>query len=103
MLGPDAAVAVTDMNLPILVAHLLNQPGGDRAQAARLLDVVLAITAPAPGQRSPNDWRIARVKVFAERGQTDAALNELEGAIKQGWRTPWLFDDAVRLNLAQRR
>ena len=97
MLGPDAAVAVTDMNLPIMVAHLLNQPGGDKAQAARLLDGVLAITAPAPGQRSPNDWRIARVKVFAERGQTEAALNELDGAIRQGWRTPWLFDDSVWL------
>lgn len=94
LLGPDAAVAVTDINLPILVAHILNQHG-DRAQAARLLDLVLAATAPAAGQRSPNDWRIARAKVFAERGQTDAALDELDGAIRQGWRTPWLFDDSV--------
>ena len=97
VLGPDASVTMTDINLPLLVAHLLNRPGGDKAQAARLMDRVLAATAPAPGQRSPNDWRIARVKVFAERGQTDAALDELEGAIRQGWRTPWLFDDSVWL------
>ncbi len=94
-LGPDASVTMTDINMPLMVAHLLNQPGGDKAQANRLMDLVLAATAPAPGQRSPNDWRIARTKVFAERGQTKAALDELEGAIKQGWRTPWLFDDST--------
>ncbi len=94
LLTPDAAVAVTDMNLPILVAYILNKRG-DTVQAGRLLDGVLAATAPVAGQRTPNDWRIARAKVFAERGQTAQAMAEIEAAVAGGWRTPFLFDDSV--------
>ena len=96
LLTPDAAVAVTDMNLPILVAHVLNRRG-DTAQAARLLERVLAATAPVAGQRTPNDWRIVRAKVFAERGQTAETLKELDAAVAGGWRTPFLFDDSLQI------
>jgi len=42
-----------------------------------------------------NDWRIARAKVFGERGQNPQALAEIEAAVNAGWRTPFLLNDSV--------
>lgn len=97
LLGPDAQVAVTDINMPILLAHVLKR-AGETAQAERLLDSVLAVTAPTAGARTPNDQRIARAKVFAERGQKDAAIAEVQGAYDAGWRAGYLADDALWLD-----
>jgi tetratricopeptide (TPR) repeat protein len=91
---PDATVSLLDLDMPILLAHLLRRQGAT-AQADRLLDQVLLATAPAPGRRTMNDWRIARAKVFAERGQNPQALAEIEAAVNAGWRTPFLFIDSV--------
>lgn len=94
LLAPDATVAVTDLNLPLMVAHVLKETG-DAAQAERLMAAALAATQTKPGERPPNDWHIVRAKVFAERGQNAEALGELEAAVRAGWRTPFLFDDSV--------
>ncbi len=96
LLTPEPGVAVTDINMPILAARVLRQTG-DTAQAGRLLDRVLAVTAPVEGVRTPNDWRLARAKAFAERGQVDAAIAELTAAANAGWRTAYGFDDSMWL------
>jgi tetratricopeptide (TPR) repeat protein len=91
LVSPDAQVSVLELDLDLAAAHLLRLEG-DEAQASRLLERTLAATTPQAGQRSPNDWRLARVRVYAERGETAQALAELEGAVKAGWRTPFLAD-----------
>jgi TolB-like protein/Tfp pilus assembly protein PilF len=97
LLTPEPGVAVTDIDMPILVAHVLRRTG-DNAQASRLLDRVLAVTAPVNGARTPNDWRIARAKAFGERGQVDASVEEVRAAAKAGWRAGYGFNDSLWLD-----
>ncbi len=47
------------------------------------------------GARTPGEWRIVRAKAFAERGQNDQALAEVQAAVEGGWRAPFLADDSV--------
>lgn len=94
---PEPSVTALDLGVPLLAAHAMNRTG-DTAQAKRLMDEVLTLTQPVEGQRLLNDWRIARAKVFAERGQNDAAMAELEAAYQAGWRGGFLFDDNVWLD-----
>lgn len=94
---PEPSITTLDLTMPVVAAHVLARTG-DRAQAARLLDRVLAVTEPTPGRRAPNDWRLARAKVFAERGRNDLALNELESAYRDGWRGLFLNDESVWLD-----
>ena len=97
LLTPQASISVDDMDVPLGVAHVLRRKG-DTAQADRLLDGILAATAPAPGQRSPNAWRILRARAFAERGQTAQSLAEVEGAFAAGWRTGLGFESSAWLD-----
>nr|MEA2799768.1 hypothetical protein [Phenylobacterium sp.] len=97
LLTPEPGVAVTDIDMPILLAHVLRE-AGDKAQASRLLDRVLAVTAPVDGARTPNDWRIARAKAFGERGQVDASVEEVRAAVKAGWRAGYGFNDSLWLD-----
>jgi TolB-like protein/Tfp pilus assembly protein PilF len=87
-------ISTMDLNAPILVAHVMRRVG-QSGQGGKLLDEVLAATTPVKGGRMPNDWRLARAKVFAERGQSDLAIAELQAAYDAGWRTGLLFDDNV--------
>ena len=90
----EPVISAMDLNAPILIAHVMRRAGQD-AQGQKLLDKVLAATTPVKGGRMPNDWRLARAKVFAERGQGDLAIAELRAAYDAGWRTGLLFDDNV--------
>ena len=94
LLSPDAQVSATDLQMASMVAHVLRRQG-DPAQANLLLDRVVAATAPVEGARTPNEWRLARAKAFAERGQADAAVGELQAAADAGWRTAFLPEDYV--------
>ena len=85
------------MDVPLGVAHVLRRKG-DKAQADRLLDGILAATAPVPGQRTPNAWRILRARTFAERGQTAQSLAEVKGAVNAGWRTALGFESSTWLD-----
>lgn len=96
LFSPEPSVNMLDLDAPILAAHALDQTG-DRAQAARLLDAVLAVTAPAAGRRLPNDAHVARAKTFAERGRNAEAMAELESAYRDGWRAGYLSNDNVWL------
>jgi hypothetical protein len=88
------SVAVTDLGTPLAAAHLMRATGAT-AQGDLLLARIMAVTAPIADLRSPNDWRVARLRVFAERGQTAEGLAELEGLVRAGWRSPYLFDDST--------
>jgi len=91
LLSGDPGVSVLDLGMPVAVSHILRATG-ETGQADRLMDKILAATAPVAGQRTVNDWRMARTRVFAERGQVEASLAELEAAEKAGWRTPFTLD-----------
>jgi tetratricopeptide (TPR) repeat protein len=94
LLSPDVQVSPSDLQTAIMAANLLRRQG-DSAQANLLLDRVLATTAPVAGARTPNEWRLARAKAFAVRGQVDAAIAELQTAVNAGWRTAFLAEDYV--------
>jgi hypothetical protein len=85
------------MDMPLGVAHVLRRKG-QTAQADRLLDGIMKITEPVPGQRQPNAWRMLRARIYGERGQTEKAIAEVEAAYAGGWRTGLLFEDAVWLD-----
>lgn len=95
--SPEPAVTGLDLAMPTVAAHALNRLG-DRAQAKRLLDEVLKVTAPTPGQRPPNDWLVARAKVFAEKGMRNEAVAALESAYQNGWRGVFLWDESLWLD-----
>ena len=95
--SPEPAVTGLDLAMPTVAAHALNRTG-DRAQAKRLLDEVLKVTAPTPGQRPPNDWLVARAKVFAEKGMRAEAIAALESAYQNGWRGIFLWDESLWLD-----
>lgn len=95
--SPEPAVTGLDLAMPTVAAHALNRTG-DRAQAKRLLDEVLKVTAPTPGQRPPSDWLVARAKVFAEKGMRAEAIAALESAYQNGWRGIFLWDESLWLD-----
>lgn len=97
LFSPEPAVSALDLAMPAVAAHALDRLG-DRAQAKRLLDGVLAVTTPTPGRRPPNDWLVARAKVFAERGLRAEAVAALEGAYQNGWRGVFLWDESLWLD-----
>jgi TolB-like protein/tetratricopeptide (TPR) repeat protein len=94
---PQASISADDMDMPLGVAHVLRRKG-QTAQADRLLDGIMKITEPVPGQRQPNAWRMLRARIYGERGQTEKAIAEVEAAYAGGWRTGLLFEDAVWLD-----
>ena len=96
LLSPEPGVAVTDMDMPILAAYVLDRQG-DTAQGARILHRLLAVTAPTPGVRMLNDWRISRAKAFAELGQVDQSVAEVQAAVNAGWRAPYGANDSLWL------
>ncbi|MBP7701191.1 MAG: tetratricopeptide repeat protein [Phenylobacterium sp.] len=95
--SPEPAVTALDLAMPTVAAHALNRTG-DRAQAKRLLDEVLKVTAPTPGRRPPNDWLVGRAKVFAEKGLRAEAVAALESAYQNGWRGVFLWDESLWLD-----
>ena len=94
---PQASISADDMDMPLGVAHVLRR-NGQTAQGDRLLDGILKVTEPVPGQRQPNAWRMLRARIYGERGQTEQAIAEVEAAYAGGWRTGLLFEDAVWLD-----
>jgi hypothetical protein len=107
LLSPEPEVTATGFGTALMAAHLLSQ-AGDRPQGRRLAEAVLRATAnPETGYLS-SDARIARVKAFAELGENEKALAELDAAVEAGWRTPfdaetyvWLDQDPQTSNLQQ--
>jgi tetratricopeptide (TPR) repeat protein len=91
LLSGEPTVSVLDLGMPVAVEHVL-RAAGHTVQADKLANAILAATAPRPGIRTVHDWRMARARVFADRGQAEAALAELEAAEKAGWRTPFTLD-----------
>jgi tetratricopeptide (TPR) repeat protein len=97
LLLPEPTVGLTDLDEPIYAAHAL-MVAGDRAQARRILERTLAVTAAKPGARQPPDRRIARVRAYAGLGQTDQAIAELTEAEAAGWRSLFALNDFVWLD-----
>jgi TolB-like protein/Tfp pilus assembly protein PilF len=95
LLGPDPQMG-SDFDVPLNVAHALNGVGL-RDQARRVLDRVLAATAPAPGRKASPVRRMRRAQAYAELGDRAKALAELRQAVKEGYR--WTYDqqDFVRI------
>ncbi|MDP3660105.1 tetratricopeptide repeat protein [Phenylobacterium sp.] len=91
---PEPGIAVTDLSMPLFGAHLLNKVG-ERAQARRIAENVLANTRPSADGYLRGQLRLMRLKAFAEIGETDKALNELELAVKAGWRMPFDTEDYI--------
>jgi tetratricopeptide (TPR) repeat protein len=107
LLSPEPEVAASGLATALMAAHLLSQ-AGDRPQGRRIAEAVLRATANPENGYLSGDARIARVKAFAELGDTDKALAELAAAVKVGWRTPfdaesyvWLDQDPQTRNLQQ--
>jgi TolB-like protein/Flp pilus assembly protein TadD len=94
---PEPPVSVSDLEVPLYAAHVLNQEG-DRAQARRILNQILAVTSAKPGQHIPLDWRIERARSYAELGDRDRAMAEFSAAQAEGWRTVFFYQDWVWLD-----
>jgi len=94
---PEPVISPNDLETPLYAAHVLLAEG-DRAQARRILDRILAVTAARPGQYVPNHWRLARARSYAELGDVDHAMAELTAAKAAGWRTVFNFEDWVWLD-----
>jgi len=94
---PEPTVGLTDLDEPIYAAYALGAEG-DRAQARRILERTLAITAPRPGVRQPTERRIARARAYAGLGDVDHAMAELEQAEQAGWRSLFTLTDFVWLD-----
>ena len=92
---PDASQATAEQALG--VALLLDRRG-DRAKAHRIVDALLATTAPKPGRRVTHDTRLARVKAFALRGDRTRALAELRLAIDAGYRAQFDPEYFIRID-----
>lgn len=71
---------------------------GDKGQARRILQAVLAATQPKPGMRQPNGRRIARVKAYALLGDREHALAELRAAVDSGYRELYDLNLFIRLD-----
>lgn len=89
LMVPQPTISVSELDTPLIAAHAI-KAAGDRAQARRLCERVLALTERPAGVWTPMEWRIARVRAFAELGENPKAVAELNGAYAAGWRT--LFD-----------
>ncbi|HEX5264711.1 MAG TPA: tetratricopeptide repeat protein [Phenylobacterium sp.] len=94
---PEPPVSIGDLEVPLYAGHVLNVEG-DRAQARRILNQLLAVTTVKPGQHMPLDWRIERARAYAELGDGDRAMAELSAAKAEGWRTVFFFEDWVWLD-----
>ncbi|HPU16736.1 MAG TPA: tetratricopeptide repeat protein, partial [Polymorphobacter sp.] len=70
--------------------------GGDKAQARRILKLVLAQPVP----KGPVDAALvnARVNAFVGLGDHAGAIAELENAYARGYRTPYDFDMFTRID-----
>jgi TolB-like protein/Tfp pilus assembly protein PilF len=94
---PEPQVAATDLDLPVYAAYAIGA-AGDPAQARRILEKLLSVTAPRPGQRQMADFRVARARAYAGLGQVDQAIAELSQAEAQGWRDLFNLSDYVWLD-----
>ena len=81
----------------VYAAYVVDQLG-DHGQSRRVIDQVLAVTAPKPGVVQPTSLRIDRVQAYAVIGDKEHALQELRAAIDAGYRTLWDIDAFVRLD-----
>jgi tetratricopeptide (TPR) repeat protein len=97
MFLPEPKVGLTDLDEPIYAAHAIAAEG-DKAQARRILERVLAITAPKPGRRQPPERRVARARAYVALGQLDAAMAELTQAQADGWRSLFTLSDYIWLD-----
>lgn len=97
LMSPDPAVAITDLSTPIDLAYLL-AGAGDRAQARRILERVIAVTDRPAGAYMNHETRINRVKAFAQLGEPEKAIGELQTAVRTGWRLLLDGEDIVWLD-----
>ena len=70
---------------------------GEQERANRLLDNSLVVASEMP--KGSEGYGISVVLIHALQGNTEAALDALEDAIDQGWRTAWWFYLEHDLNL----
>ena len=97
MFLPEPKVGLTDLDEPIYAAQAISAEG-DRAQARRILERTLAVTAPQPGQRQPPERYVARARAYAALGRLDDAMAELTQAEAKGWRSLFTSSDYVWLD-----
>lgn len=95
LLGPDPDIT-TELDVPSGAAHAFN--GAElKDQARRILERVLAATAPKPGAAHPPITRVRRAQAYAELGDKARALAELRQAVAEGFRSVLDFEDFVRM------
>ncbi len=97
LFDPDPKVDPALARDSVLAAFVIDQLG-DHAQARRIIDQVLAVTAPKPGVAQAMPVRIDRVQAYAVVGDKEHALGELRAAIGAGYRMLWDIDIFVRLD-----
>lgn len=94
---PAPKVSTRLANEAVSAAYVIDQTG-DKGQARRILQAVLAATEPQAGMRQPNARKIARVKAFAMLGDNERALAELRSAVDAGYRVLYDIDLFMRLD-----
>ncbi|MEQ8860540.1 MAG: hypothetical protein RIC56_18010 [Pseudomonadales bacterium] len=97
VLGPDPDVArLSPMNV-VLAGNVLMLEGRVE-EATRLLDRLLQAQAPVPQGFDPVARKLVRAHALALLRRADDALAELQDARRQGYRTPFDFDNFLRLD-----
>lgn len=92
VLTPEPDIEAASPLGALTVATVLSN-AGDRAQARRIAEAVLRNTQPRRNGYLSNNDRIARVKAYGLLGDKERALTELAGAVQNGWRTPFEFEN----------
>lgn len=72
---------------------------GERDQAMRIMELVLGQLESAPRLSVHWGYAIADVHIFAILGNRDRALDSLQRAVDEGWRTFWWYELMLDLSL----
>lgn len=84
--APDPKVDPS-LSFDAVMAAQISEQLGDHAQARRILDRLLAATAPKLGVRMSNELRLSRIMAYGILGDKDRAIAELQAAEAGGYRT----------------
>lgn len=82
---PDPKVDPS-LSFDAVMAAQISDQLGDHAQARRILDRLLAATAPRAGVRTSNEYRLSRILAYGILGDKERAIAELQAAEAGGYR-----------------
>jgi hypothetical protein len=97
LMSPEPVIAATDLATPVALAYLLDG-AGDRPQAKRILNALIAATERPAGAYVDHEIRINRAKAFALLGDAERAVGEIQAAVRAGWRLLMDGEDFVWLD-----